>query len=378
MDINEQLRQIARERDIAVEELQHELELALAVAYKKFVGIQGDITIKLDPSTKSGAVVLKEVVGELLDPDYAYFQVTVENARRKMPEAEIGDFVPYEIDTVRFGRIAAQTFKQVLQQKLRDVEMRRMHEMFEDKLGDVMTAVVTRREDSSVRLQIDGVEVELPRREQISTDDYRPNSRMRVYVLKMEERGPAFRVVVSRSHPNLARKLLEAQVPEIDDGLIEIVSVAREPGQRTKIAVKSLDPRIDPVGACVGPRGTRIQALMDELRPEKIDVIPYVDDPKAYIQQALSPAKTNSIRLDTESQSAYVIVPDTQLSLAIGRGGQNVRLAARLTEWKIDIRSESQAAEESSGKKPAPAASAEPQSEHAQVEETAGEAAATE
>jgi N utilization substance protein A len=191
--------------------------------------------------------------------------------------------------------------------------------------------------------------VRLPKREQVPTDDYRPNERLRVYVLKIEESPRGFEVIVSRSHPNLLRKLLEMEVPEIAEHLVEIKAIAREPGQRSKIAVISHDERIDAVGACVGQRGSRIQSLMDELRPEKIDVVPFSTDPQTYIINALSPAKVNSIRLNHEDHSAYVVVPDNQLSLAIGRGGQNVRLAARLTEWKIDIRSEEQALAERSG-----------------------------
>ncbi|MCG9894115.1 MAG: transcription termination/antitermination protein NusA, partial [Fimbriimonadaceae bacterium] len=175
-----------------------------------------------------------------------------------------------------------------------------------------------------------------------------PNDRYRVYVLKLEEshRGPGLEVIVSRTHPNLVRKLMELEVPEVAEGLVEIVTVAREPGQRAKVAVASHDERVDAVGACVGPRGSRAQAVMDELRPEKLDIVPFREDPEQFIIEALSPAKVNSIRLNVPEKSAFVVVPDAQLSVAIGRGGQNVRLASRLTDWRIDIRSESQAAAE--------------------------------
>jgi len=253
-------------------------------------------------------------------------QVSPDVARKYREDAEIGDFMSFEIDTSTFGRIAAQTFKQVLSQKIREVEQRKVLEQFHDLVGEVVTGTVTRRDESSVLIQVNRTEVELPKREQVNGDDYRANERLRVFVLKLDEGYRGFRVIVSRSHPNLLRKLVELEVPEV------------------------ADERIDAVGACVGPRGARVQAIMEELRPEKIDVVPYSEDPKTFIINALSPAKVNTITLNEEERSAYVIVPETQLSLAIGRGGQNVRLAARLTDWKIDIRSDAQAAEEREAK----------------------------
>lgn len=351
MNILHELQQIAIERDIPIEELKAELETALAVAYKKYKGATGEVTLRLDSSVKSGAVIDKEVVGEVLEPS---FQISLEVARKYRPDAQIGEFVAIEVDPIQFGRIAAQTFKQVLQQKLREAELRQIHDNFSELVGDVISGQVTRREENNVLLQVNRMEVKLPKREQVGTEDYRANDRMKVYVLKIEETHRGFEVVVSRSHPNLVRKLLELEVPEISEGIVEIKSVAREPGQRTKIAVFSHDERIDAMGACVGQRGSRIQALMDELRPEKIDVVAYSDDPLTYITNALSPAKVNSIKLDPETKNAYCVVPESQLSLAIGRGGQNVRLAARLTDWKIDIRSEAQAAAENADRKKAP------------------------
>ncbi|MGE3125927.1 MAG: transcription termination factor NusA [Fimbriimonadaceae bacterium] len=346
MDILQELKQIAVEREIPIDELKQELELALAASYKKFKSTEGEVVIKLDPSKKSGAVVLKEVVGELLDPAV---QIQYETAQKYSPGVQMGDFVPMEIDTNTFGRIAAQTFKQVLTQKLREAELRKIHDEFSDLINEVVSGIVTRREELGVMVQVGRHEVELPKREQVPTDDYRPNERIKVYVVKIDETHRGFKVFVSRSHPNLLRRLVELEVPEATEGIIEIMAVAREPGQRSKIAVLSHDERVDAIGACVGPRGTRIQAVMEELRPEKVDVVPYTEDQRQFIINALSPAKVNSIRLDEEERSAYVVVPDTQLSLAIGRGGQNVRLAARLTDWKIDIRSEAQAKSEADG-----------------------------
>ncbi len=349
MDIVQQLKQIAVERDIPIEELKDELEQALAIAYKKYKGATGDVTLRLDSSVKSGAVIEKEVVGEVLEPS---FQISLQVALKKNPEAQIGDFIAVEVDPIQFGRIAAQTFKQVLSQKIREAEKRQIHDLFSERVGDVVSSTVTRREEGAILLLSNRAEVRMPKREQVGTDDYRPNERFKVYVVKIDEGSRGFEVIVSRSHPNLIRRLLELEVPEVAEGLVEIVNIAREPGQRSKIAVVSHDERVDAVGACVGPRGARIQVLMDELRPEKIDVVPYSEDPKQFIINALSPAKVNSIKFfneeDEEERTAYVVVPDSQLSLAIGRGGQNVRLAARLTRWKIDIRSEVQAAQESS------------------------------
>lgn len=341
------LQQIAVERDLSVEELKSELELALAVAYKRFKGVEEDVVIILDPKAKNGALIEKEVVGEVLEPS---LQISLETAKLRDPDATIGDFVRVDVDPFTFGRIGASTVKQVLQQKIHEAERRKMHNEFSERVGEVVSGQVTRREESTVLVQVNRIEVELPKREQVPTDDYRPNERLRLYILKLEETKRGWTVIASRSHPNLLRKLLELEVPEIADGAVEIMNVAREPGQRSKVAVVSHDERIDAVGACVGPRGSRIQALMDELRPEKIDIVPFSDEPRQYIINALSPAKVNNIRLNEEERSAYVVVPDSQLSLAIGRGGQNVRLAARLTEWKIDIRSESQALEERAGR----------------------------
>jgi N utilization substance protein A len=348
MDILQQLNQIAQERDIPLDELVKELEESLAVAYKKFVGATGEVTVKLDPKKGWSAAIEKEVVGEVMEPS---FQIGVAEARKRKADAEIGDFVAVDVDPNRFGRIAAQTAKQVLTQKLREAEQRRIHETFSEKIGQVVSGSVTRREELVVLIQVNRVEAELPKREQVPSEQYRLNDRLKVYVLRVddhERRG--MKVIVSRTHPNLLRKLFELEVPEIADGIVEIVSVAREPGQRSKVAVTSKDERVDAVGACVGQRGSRVQTIVDELHDEKIDVVPFSEDPKAFIVNALSPAKVNSIKLDEETKSAYVVVPDGQLSLAIGKGGQNVRLAARLTDWKIDIRSESQATAEASGK----------------------------
>lgn len=343
MDILQQLNQIATERDISLDELLREIEDSLAVAYKKFVGATGEVTVHIDPKKGWTAFLEKEVVGIVSEPS---FQMNLLEARKKKPDAEVGDFIATEVDPNRFGRIAAQTFKQVLSQKLREAEQRQIQEVFQEKMGDIVSGTVSRSEGSSIYIQVNKVEAELPRREQVPTEPYRPNDRLRVYVLRVDDSTRRLRVIVSRTHPNLLRKLFEIEVPEIAQGVVVIRSVARDPGQRSKVAVISTDERVDAVGACVGPRGARVQAIVDELYEEKIDIVPFSEDPQTYITNALSPAKVNMIRLNEEEHSAYVVVPDNQLSLAIGKGGQNVRLAARLTEWKIDIRSETQATAE--------------------------------
>ena len=347
MDILQQLKQIAQEREIAVEELLVEIEESLAAAYKKFIGIPNtvemEVSVKLDPVKGWSATVGKEVVGEVAEPSY---QMSLADALKRKPDAEVGDFIPVDVDPNRFGRIAAQTFKQVLSQKMREAETRQIHDVFSEKMGDIVTGNVSRREAQSIYIQVDKIETELPRREQVPTEPYRNNDRLRVYVLRVDDSTRRLRVIVSRTHPNLLRKLFEVEIPEIGQGIIVIKNLAREPGQRSKVAVQSTDERVDAVGACVGQRGQRVQAIAEELYEEKIDIVPYSDDPLIFITNALSPAKVNSIKLNEDERSAYCIVPDNQLSLAIGKGGQNVRLAARLTDWKIDIRSESQAATE--------------------------------
>lgn len=336
--IVEQLRQIALERDLPLEELMSELEDAISIAYRKYANVTGEVSVKLDATKGWTANVEKEVVGVVEEHSH---QISLEAARKLDPKAEVGDFVPMAVDPNRFGRIAASTAKQVLQQKLREAEARRVSKVFDEKLGEIMNGVVSRREGQNVYVTVNRVEAELPRKEQVPTEPYRPNDRLRVYVVKADGEGRRARVTVSRTHPNLLRKLFEMEVPEIAQGIVVIEAVAREPGQRSKIAVTSTDERVDPIGACIGPRGARVQAVVEELYDEKIDVVPFSTDSKKFLTDALSPAKVNSIKVNEDEKSASVVVPDNQLSLAIGKGGQNVRLAARLTGFKIDIKSES-------------------------------------
>jgi len=341
----EALKQLAIERSIEIEDLQEATEQALASAYKKHVNATGEVTVRInfDDATMS-AICEKEVVGaEVMDP---HLQMSLEHARKLKPDAEVGDFIGVTVSPQTFGRIAAQTAKQMLLQKLRETERKKVMEEFDSRIGGVVSGIVQRRERDNVYLQVGGIEAVLPRREQVPTEPYRHGDRLRVFVLRVEEGQRGAMVTVSRSHPGLLRKLFELEVPEIEAGTVTLKAVAREPGQRSKIGVISNDDRVDPIGSCVGQRGARVNAVVDELYGEKVDIIPWSEDPTSYITAALSPAKVNRVILNEPERSAYVIVPDMQLSLAIGKGGQNVRLAARLTEWKIDIRSETQAAEE--------------------------------
>ncbi len=367
MDILEQLNQIALERDLPLADLQHELEEALGAAYQRHVGTRGDVVVRLDPSKGWTAKVEKEVVGVVTEPSA---QISLVEARKRNPDAGYGDFIAMDVDPNRFGRIAAATAKQVLSQKLREAERRRIEEVFTEREHDVVSGIVSRRDERFVYVLVNKVEAEMPRHEQVPTEPYRSNDRIKVFVLKVVDFKGRMRVTVSRTHPKLLERLFEVEVPEIASGVVEIVSVAREPGQRSKIAVRSTDERVDPVGACIGPRGVRVQGITEELYDEKIDVVPYKEDVKAFILEALSPAKVTRIDVtpivdETERNRnhAYVVVPDMQLSLAIGKGGQNVRLAAKLTECKIDIRSESQAAQEkadrAAGREPTPPVRAE-------------------
>lgn len=334
------IRQIAHERDIPEEELIRDLEVALAAAYKKHVGATGDVSVKID--MKKGemkAVCEKEVVGAVTNP---HFQIGIEEARKVKPGVEIGDFIPAEIPLEDFGRIAARTFKQVLSQKLREAERKHALSVFSERSGDVIGGIVVRRERGEVILLCGNTECLLKKEDQVRTEQYRVNDRLRVYVKGVEEtpRGP--RVRVSRRAEELVVKLFEGEVPEIAQGTVEICSVAREPGVRSKIAVISHDERVDAVGTCVGPRGERVRAVVNELYGEKVDIIPYSEKPEVFIAHALSPAKISSVRVIPSEKRAIVIVPDTQYNAAIGKGGVNVRLAHKLTGWSIDIKKRSE------------------------------------
>lgn len=345
----EALQQIAKEKDIPLETLVETVESALATAYKRNFAtgaeINGEIRVRID-SSKSASTPFKifceKLVVEEVENDYE--QISLEEAREINGDTLAGEIIEIPINPGNFGRIAAQTAKQVMMQRIREAERRKVFDEFNERIGEVMTGVVQRREGRNVIVNLGKLDALLPVQEQVETEPYRFNDRIKVYVLEVRETNKGAQVIVSRTHPSLIRRLFELEVPEIADGIVSIKSVAREPGARSKIAVTSRDEKVDPVGACVGHRGSRVQAVVNELYDEKIDIVRWNADASSFIAEALSPAKAVKATVNEEAKSAFVVVPDNQLSLAIGKAGQNVRLAARLTGWRIDIRSEAQVA----------------------------------
>lgn len=341
-DFLDALRQIEREKEIPLEVLLSAIESALETAYKKNYATTGDIRVRVS-SSKGGFHVYceKDVVDTVVNE---HTDITIEDARQYDPDVKVGDTIEIEVTPENFGRIAAQTAKQVVVQRIREAERERVYEEFGDRVGEVITCTVSRREQRNVFVNLGKIEALLPPAEQVPSEPYRFNDRLKVYVLEVRRTPKGPQVVVSRTHPSLIRRLFEFEVPEIAEGIVEIKSVAREPGARTKVAVSSNDEKVDAMGACVGHRGARVQSVVNELYGEKIDIVRWNENIEKFIGEALSPAKSISVKCDDENKTALVIMPDSQLSLAIGKSGQNVRLAARLTGWRIDIRSESQLA----------------------------------
>jgi transcription termination/antitermination protein NusA len=345
----EALQQIAKEKDIPLETLVETVESALATAYKRNFAtgaeIHGEIRVRIDSSKSANTpfkIFCEKLVVDSVENDYE--QISVVEAREHNPDVMAGEVIEIPINPGNFGRIAAQTAKQVMMQRIREAERRKVFDEFNERIGEVMTGVVQRKEGRNVIVNLGKLDALLPVQEQVESEPYRFNDRIKVYVLEVRETNKGAQVVVSRTHPSLIRRLFELEVPEIADGIVSIKSVAREPGARSKIAVTSRDDKVDPVGACVGHRGSRVQAVVNELYDEKIDIVRWNADAGSFIAEALSPAKAVKATVNEESKSAFVVVPDNQLSLAIGKAGQNVRLAARLTGWRIDIRSEAQVA----------------------------------
>jgi len=285
----------------------------------------------------------KTVVEEVTDPR---LEISVHAAREINPNYQPDDIVEIEVTPRDFGRIAAQTAKQVVTQRIREAEREMIYNVFVDREQDIVTGTVQRTDARNVYVDLGKAEAVLPLSETMPGEAFRSGERVKAFILKVENTTKGPQILLSRTHPGLLKRLFELEVPEIYDGVVEIKSVAREPGVRSKIAVYSRHPEVDPVGACVGPRGARVQAVVNELRGEKIDIIPWSEDVATYVANALSPSKVTDVQILEESKVARVVVPDHQLSLAIGVKGQNARLAAKLTGWKIDIKSETQAAQE--------------------------------
>ncbi len=340
------INQVCHERQLSKEVVIEAIEAALISAYKRNFGAAQIITAKIDPETGEAQVfVEKEVVPEVID-DKA--QITLDEAQEYVPEANMGDVIHIETTPSDFGRIAAQTAKQVILQRIREAERDSLYNSYAEREGEIINGTVQSIEPQQVTMSLGKVEAILPRSEQIPTERYSIGQRLRAYVSEVQKtsRGPT--IVVSRTHRTMLRRLLELEVPEIFNGTVEIKSIAREAGYRSKVAVAALQEGVDPVGSCVGMRGVRIQSIVNELNGEKIDVVQWSPDVASFIANGLSPAKVLNVILqdDTEGKTAVVVVPDKQLSLAIGKEGQNARLAAKLTGWRIDIKSATEAAEE--------------------------------
>ena len=335
------LEDLEKERGIKKEYVLEAIETALVTAYKRNFDSLENVKVEMDRKTGATHVYsVKDVVKKVGDEVQ---EISLKDAQKINKDLKVGDKVEIEIVPKNFGRIAAQTAKQVIIQKLREVERDIIFTEFNDRKGEIVSGIVQKADKNIVILDLGKLEGVMPTKEQIPTETYRVNDKVKGYVLDVERGAKgAPQVLVSRSHPDFVRKLLEFEIPEIYEGVIEIKSVSRDPGYRSKVAVYSPDPNIDPVGSCVGQKGVRIQNVINELNGEKIDVIEWNEDPSIYISASLLPAKILAVDIKEEEKFAQVIVPDDQLSLAIGKAGQNARLAARLTNWKIDIKSESQ------------------------------------
>ena len=340
-DLLEALSTLEKEKGISKEVLIEAIEAALISAYKR--NFHQAQNVRIDFNQETGTIRVfarKEVVDEVEDPR---LQISLSEARERNPNYETGDIIEIEVTPKDFGRIAAQTAKQVVTQRVREAERGIVYSEFIDREEDIMTGIVQRMDHRFIYVNLGRVEALLPANEQMPNEHYRQNDRIKVYITKVEKTTKGPQVMVSRTHPGLLKRLFELEVPEIYEGIVEIKSIAREAGDRSKISVYAEDPDIDPVGSCVGQKGQRVQAIVDELKGEKIDIVQWSEDPIEYVANALSPSKVLHVDVDEENKMTTVVVPDYQLSLAIGKRGQNARLAAKLTGWKIDIKSESEA-----------------------------------
>ena len=383
MEFIEAIEALEREKGISKDVLIDAIESALVSAYKKNYGTSQNVRVNIDRETGDIDVFMRrDIVEEVEDP---FSQASLEEAQEIDPAYELGDVIEYQVTPRDFGRIAAQTAKQVVVQRIRETERGMIYDDYISRQSEVVTGIVQRISNDTVFVSMGRAEGILAPNEQIPGERYRVNERIKVYVMDVKKTTKGPQVFLSRTHPGLVKRLFELEVPEIQEGVVEIKSIAREAGSRTKIAVCTYDENVDPVGSCVGTRGGRVQAVVDELAGEKIDIINWSEEPGKLISSALSPAKVEMVLIDEEGKSATVVVPDYQLSLAIGKEGQNVRLAAKLCGWKIDIKSHTQyqptleamarAAEEQPEEEPA---EEEPVVEEAIVEEAAEPAEAAE
>lgn len=343
-ELMEALDILEKEKEISKETLFEAIENSLLTACEKHFGTKENIKVEIDRETCDFLVYAeKEVVeteDDVMDPS---LEISLEAAQELSKNAQVGDMLNVEVKSKEFGRIAAQNAKNVILQKIREEERNVIYNQYHEKEREVVTGVVQRYLGKNISINLGKVDAILSESEQVKGEVFKPTERIKVYILKVENATKGPRINVSRTHPELVKRLFESEVTEIKDGTVEIMSIAREAGSRTKIAVWSNNPNVDPVGACVGMNGARVNAIVEELRGEKIDIVNWDENPGQLIQNALSPAKIVAVFADPDEKTAKVVVPDYQLSLAIGKEGQNARLAARLTGYKIDIKSETQA-----------------------------------
>jgi N utilization substance protein A len=338
------IEQIVSQKDLPPEVLIHAIESALLAVMKKRYGSARSVSVKINEETGEIKISVPKKVVEIMH-DYLT-EIPIEEAQKIDPEVKLGDLLEVEVDPRDFGRIDAQKARQILVQKLRDAERENIYAEYKEREGELVWGVVQRIEGGNVIVDLERAEGIIPRSEQVPKESYMRGDQLKCYVIRVDQtpRGPL--IILSRTHPGLVGRLFETEVPEIEEGLVRIVGIVREPGERSKVAVLATEENIDPVGTFVGIKGSRVQAVVRELRGEKIDILEWSPDPEIFVANALSPAKVSKVVIDEESKIARVVVPDDQLSLAIGKRGQNARLAAKLTGWKIDIKSESQMKEE--------------------------------
>lgn len=337
----EALNQIEKDKGIDKEVLLEAIEISLVTACKNHYGTAQNIKIDIDRNNGEVSVYAEKlVVEEVVDPQ---LEICLEDAKKINPSCAIDDLINIEITPKNFGRIAAQKAKQVVVQKIREEERKVLFNQYYEKEKDIITGIIQRRMGKNVVINLGKVDAFMTESEQVRTESYESNERYKVYILEVKDTTKGPKIYLSRTHPELVKRLFEQEVPEVHDGIVEIKSISREAGSRTKIAVWSNNPDVDAVGACVGQNGSRVNVIVNELRGEKIDIINWNKDPSIYIENSLSPSKVLAVKVNESEKTAKVVVPDYQLSLAIGKEGQNARLAARLTGYKVDIKSESQA-----------------------------------
>ncbi|WP_332237426.1 transcription termination factor NusA [Sporolactobacillus sp. KGMB 08714] len=342
-DLVEAITALEKDKGISKEVLLEALEAALISAYKRNFDQAQNVRVDIDEGLGQIKVYARKEVVESVENKN--LQLLLEQAKSLNPHYQLGDTVEIEVTPRNFGRIAAQTAKQVVTQRVREAERGVIFSEFIDREDDIMTGIVQRLDHRFIYVDLGRVEALLPQSEQMPNETYRPHDRIKVYITKVENAKKGPMITVSRTHPGLLKRLFELEVPEIFDGTVEIKSISREAGDRSKIAVYAEDPTVDAVGACVGQKGARVQTIVNELKGEKIDIVLWSEDPVTYVANALSPSKVVKVIVHEEEKATTVVVPDYQLSLAIGKKGQNARLAAKLTGWKIDIKSETEAEE---------------------------------